>query len=104
MEIGELLKEFRREVEKIYTSKLKGIMLFGSWARGGATENSDIDLVVILKGKIIPGREIDMMIDIITDMNLKYGVLISIYPISEVDYCTVNSPLLLNVRKEGVLA
>lgn len=35
MEIGELLKEFRREVEKIYTSKLKGIMLFGSWARGG---------------------------------------------------------------------
>lgn len=102
MEIRELLKEFRREIEKLYANKLKGIVLFGSWARGDATENSDIDLLIILKGEIVPGREIDRMIDIITEMNLKHGVLISIYPISEVDYYTINSPLLINVREEGV--
>jgi len=44
------------------------------------------------------------MIDIITEINLKYDVLISVYPISEKDYSTVNSPLLINVRKEGVPA
>ena len=43
------------------------------------------------------------MIDIITEINLKYGVLLSVYPISENDYFTLNSPLLINVRKEGVL-
>jgi len=44
------------------------------------------------------------MIDIITDMNLKHKVLISVYPVSEKDYSTVNSPLLRNVRNEGIPA
>lgn len=103
MEIRELLKGFKREIERLYPNKLKGIVLFGSWARGDATEDSDIDLLIILKGKIVPGMEIDRMVDIITEMNLKYRELISIYPISEKDYYTINSPLLINVRKEGVL-
>jgi len=42
------------------------------------------------------------MIDIITEMNLKHNILISIYPVSEIDYLTLKSPLLMNVRKEGV--
>ena len=29
-------------------------------------------------------------------------MLISVYPISEEDYKKVNSPLLLNVRREGI--
>ena len=40
--------------------------------------------------------------DIITDMNLTHNILISIYPVSEIDYLTLKSPLLMNVRKEGV--
>ena len=42
------------------------------------------------------------MIDIITDINLKYDARISIYPVSEEDYSTVNGPLLINVRREGI--
>ena len=48
-----------------------------------------------------PGEEIDRMIDIITEINLRHKVLISVYPISEEDYKKVNSPLLINVRREG---
>ncbi len=44
------------------------------------------------------------MIDIITEINLEYDVLISVHPISEDDYFTINSPLLINVRREGVAA
>lgn len=104
MKIKEVLNEFKREVEKLYGKKLKNIILYGSWARGDATEESDIDLLVILEGKVIPGKEIDRMIDIITEVNLKYGVLLSVYPISEENYLKVNSPLLINVRREGVPA
>jgi len=32
---------------------------------------------------VIPGEEIDRMIAIITEINLKYGVLISVYPVSD---------------------
>ena len=52
----------------------------------------------------MPGEEIDRMTDIITEINLKYGVLISVYPISKEDYENLNSPLLINVRKEGLQA
>ncbi|MQY56242.1 MAG: nucleotidyltransferase domain-containing protein [Dehalococcoidia bacterium] len=104
MKIEEVLKEFRAEVEKLYGKRLRNIILHGSWARGEATESSDIDLVITLEGDVIPGKEIDRMIDIITEINLKHVVLLSIYPVSENDYSAVNSPLLMNVRREGVPA
>ncbi len=40
----------------------------------------------------------------ITDINLKYDVLLAVVPVSEENYLRVNSPLLLNVRREGVPA
>ena len=104
MRIREILKEFREEIEKLYRKRLKSIILYGSWARGDATEESDIDVLVVLEGEVIPGKEIDRMIDIITEINLKHGVLISVYPISEKNYSTINSPLLINVRREGMPA
>lgn len=100
--IWKVLREFKAEIEPLYGRKLQHILLYGSWARGEATEDSDLDVVVTLDGPIISGQEIDRMIDIITDVNLKYGVLLSVYPVSESDYNKVNSPLLMNIRKEGV--
>ncbi|MGD8787169.1 MAG: nucleotidyltransferase domain-containing protein [Phycisphaerales bacterium] len=104
MEIEPILKEFREKAEELYGNKLKKIVLYGSYATGRATQDSDIDLAIVLEGEIAAGKEIDRMIDIITEINLSYGVLISIYPVSEKDYIAVNSPLLLNIREEGVAA
>lgn len=101
--MNEVIKEFRIEIEKLYGKRLKKIVLYGSWARKEATEDSDIDVVVVLEGEVIPGREIDRMIDIITEINLRHNVLISVCPVSEKDYLTLKSPLLMNVRREGVL-
>jgi predicted nucleotidyltransferase len=104
MDIKLILKEFREEASKLYKKRLKDIILYGSWARGTATDDSDIDLAIVLEGDVGIGREIDRMIDIVTDLNLKYDVLLSVYPVSEKDYAAVNSPLMLNIRKEGVAA
>ena len=104
IKINKVIKEFKSKIKKLYGSKLKEIILYGSWARNKANEDSDIDLLVVLKKKIMPGKEIDRMIDIITELNLKYNVLLSVYPVSEYDYQTVRSPLLLNIRKEGIVA
>ncbi|HDG68200.1 MAG TPA: nucleotidyltransferase domain-containing protein [candidate division Zixibacteria bacterium] len=96
------IDEFKRELRKLYGGRLKSLILYGSYARGEATVDSDIDLLVVLEGEVYPGEEIDRMIDIITEINLKYNVLISVYPVSEENYEKLNSPLLMNVRKEGV--
>jgi len=101
--VKKIVEEFKEELDGLYGEKLSAVILYGSQARGDPDEDSDIDVLVVIKGKVIPGREIDRMIEIITDINLKYNTLLSVYPISEEDYRTVNSPLLMNVRKEGVI-
>ncbi len=102
--IDKIIKEFKAKIEFLYKDKFKEIILYGSWARGEATKDSDIDLVVVLKGEVNPVKELNKMIDIITNLNLKYNILLSIYPISEDNYANINSPLLINVRKEGLSA
>jgi len=103
MDIEPILQEFKLKTAKLYGARLKKIVLYGSYARGQANdEHSDIDLAVVLVGNVSPCKEIDRMIDIITDINLDYDILLSVYPVSENDYNSVNSPLLLNLRREGI--
>ena len=104
MEIEHILREFREKAEELYGKRLKNIVLYGSYARGQATQDSDIDLAVVLEGNVIAGEEIDRLIDVITDINLNHCILLSVYPVSEKDYNSVDSPLLLNIRQEGVAA
>jgi len=101
MKIESILREFKAGAEELYGSRLKDIILYGSWARGQATEDSDIDLAVVLEGNVDPCREIDVMIDLITDINLDFETLLSVFPLAVTDFRQLNSPLLLNLRKEG---
>jgi len=101
MQVEQIIRAFKEKAEKLYGKRLKNILLYGSFARGQATEDSDIDLAVILEGEVDPCREIDAMIDLITDINLDFETLLSVYPLSITDFKQLNSPLLLNLRKEG---
>ena len=104
MNLQTVLNEFKRELRGLYGERLKDVILFGSHARGEARFDSDIDVMVVLRGEVAPGREIDRMIDIITELNLEYSVLLSVVPVAEEIYLQRNSPLLLNVRREGIPA
>ncbi len=42
MKIKETLKKLKIEIEKLYGKRFKNIILYGSWARGEATAESDI--------------------------------------------------------------
>ncbi len=61
--------------------RFAGLWLYGSQARGDAGPESDIDLVLLLRGMERPGQEIDRIADILADLNLKYQVLISVLPV-----------------------
>ena len=47
MKIQHILEECKKALKEEYGNKLKDIILYGSWARGTATEDSDIDLLII---------------------------------------------------------
>ena len=103
MDIEAILKEFKQKTAELYGARLKKIVLYGSYARGQANdEHSDIDLAVVLAGTVEPCKEIDRMADIFTDLNLEHNVLIAVYPVSESNFEKVESPFLINVRREGI--
>lgn len=103
MEIEPILKQSKQQIAELYGARLKRVVLYGSYARGQANdEHSDIDLAVVLEGPVKPCEEIDRMADIFTNLSLEHDVLIAVYPVSEENYRSVNSPLLLNLRREGV--
>lgn len=97
-----VLAELRHALQNLYGNRLHDVVLFGSWARGDANPDSDIDIAVVLMGPVAPGEEIDRMIAIVTELNLQYGVLVSVYPVSSLDFAGLDSPILINVRREGI--
>jgi len=102
MNIKKILKEFKENLIELYKEQLVDVLLYGSYARGEQREDSDIDIAVILKGNISPFREIDRITEFSYDLSLKYSVLISIHPISNIDYTSRNYPFILNLREEGI--
>lgn len=102
MQLQYILTEVKNALKKLYKENLVDVILYGSYARNEFNKNSDIDLLVVLKKPESAGKEIDKIVDAIYDINLKYNTLISVVPVSEHDYRNINSPLLLNVRREGI--
>ncbi len=101
-QLQQLLAELRVALGGIYGSRLQGIVLFGSEARSEAELDSDIDIVVILRGQVDPGREITRLGSILADLNLRYGRLVSVVPTSSIEYESASDPFWRNVRREGV--
>ena len=99
-----ILAELRRRLRSLYGSRLSQMVLFGSQARGEAEPGSDIDVLVVLEGPVIPGEEIARSGATIAELSLEYDTVISCVFISADRYATEQSPLLLNVRREGVAA
>ena len=78
------------------------MVLFGSQARGDAIESSDIDVLVVLRGRVEPAGEIALTGSIVSEVSLMHSVVISCVFVDESTYRHRNGPLLRNVRKEGV--
>ena len=101
--INLLLQELHQTLKVFYGDRLTNLILFGSHARRDATEDSDIDILIVLQDSVSPGDEILRISALKTDLNLKYDELISVTPISEIDYQTRSTPLLENICREGTI-
>jgi predicted nucleotidyltransferase len=99
-----ILAELRESLERTYGEQLVKLILFGSQAREDAAAESDIDVLVVLHGPVRAGEEIARVGETTSELSLKYDVVISCMFVSEERYSTEQSPLLLNVRREGVAA
>jgi len=97
-----ILKETRNELQKIYSDRLKEIILFGSYARGDFMDNSDIDIILLLEGVKDISTEREKYLPITGRLSLKYDTVISVIPFDFQVFHQKRIPLILNVNKEGI--
>ena len=102
LDIREPLMEMRRELVAMYGDHLVDLVLYGSRARGDAEVDSDIDVLVVLKGQVDPGKEVHRTSALISDISLKYDVVISCIFIGETKYTSGKGPLIRNILREGI--
>ena len=100
--VQEILVEAKGQLSALYAHRLKGMILFGSYARGDYTKGSDIDLLMLLDGPDDPVAERERYFTAICDLSLKYDTVVSVIPIDYKTYHSRKTPLILNARKEGV--
>jgi len=100
--LRDILAEFRHGLEGIYGPRLAGLVLFGSQARGDALPDSDIDVMVALHGPVYPLQEARRISRFRGDLCLHHDVVITCVYVSAEEAKTADSPLLQNIRAEGV--
>lgn len=101
-----ILSELAELLHQIYGSKLRTIILYGSVARGMNTNESDIDIMVLVDGDNEELHKYDEKLsDVSTDISLKYFNVFSIIDVSYQEYLDWMkvSPFYKNVSEEGVI-
>lgn len=100
--LAKILRDLRHRFEAIYAERLEQLLLYGSQARGDAAPGSDVDVLVVLRGPVSPCEEIARTLEDVADLSLEHGVVIACVFVSEDQFLRERSPLLLNVRRQGI--
>lgn len=99
--IKKLLGELKQELSRIYGDRLKGVYLYGSYARGDNQPGSDVDVMIVLASYQRYGDEIRRTSELNAKLSLDYGIPISRLFMTEERWRNEDSPLLRNVRAQG---
>ncbi len=98
-----LLNEIKARLHSAHGNRLRGLVLYGSEARGDAGADSDIDLLVLLDKVSDYGRDLDTNLRALYPLALETGRPISAKPVSAEQYETVDCPLYREAHQEGVV-
>ncbi len=90
-----------RDLEDLYGDRLKGVVLFGSWARGDAHPESDIDLLVVLDRVDSSWDERRRMGPIMDRHSEDNETVVSAIVVAETDYRDPKTPMLIRASIEG---
>jgi predicted nucleotidyltransferase len=89
-------------LEGLYGSRLRKVLLFGSWARGDAHPESDIDVLVVLDRVDSWLEESKRMDDVLWRHSLQNAIVVSAMIVSEAEFAEGGEPMLIRAAAEGI--
>ena len=96
------LSEAKARLEALYGDRLDRIILYGSHARGDARADSDVDLLVVLRGDYESYAEGSRISTIRLSLSLRHEVDVSMQPYSTTEAEDLVNPFMYNVADAGV--
>ena len=96
------LVEAKARLEALYGDRLARVILYGSYARGDARPDSDVDVLVVLRGEYEPYAEIKRMGVPLYDVALRYDLALSAQPYRVEEVADGRRPFMRNVAADGV--
>lgn len=100
--IIQLVRRIKNYLIERYGEKVRNVILYGSYARGQFTENSDIDILVLVDDTLNPFEVRENLSDLLLDILLDEEELVSVIVLPESFLENYNYPFMINVKKEGV--
>jgi uncharacterized protein len=95
-------REAARVLKDVYRERLVDVMLFGSWVRGDAHEESDVDLLVVLDDARDRWEEIGRIADALYELEVDSGRAIEGIPVSVEDFTAATTAFVQYARASGV--
>jgi predicted nucleotidyltransferase len=99
-----LLAELKFGLQGLYAGRLRGVYLYGSYARGEGERDSDLDVLIVLDSLDSYGAEVDRTSKLVSNISLRYGVSVSRVFVSESQWQNGEGLFLANVREESIPA
>jgi predicted nucleotidyltransferase len=97
-----LLARIKSRLQTVYGDRLRGVVLYGSEARGEATSDSDVDILVLLVGPVMLGQELYKIIEALYPLQLEMNRVLEAFPVDEADYLRGEYAWYRNAQKEGI--
>lgn len=98
----ETRKEIKARLTAAFLDRLQGVLLFGSEARSEAREDSDLDLMVLLKGPVRLGRDLETIVQALYPLQLELEAPIHAIPVAGDSFAAGDFSLYRNAKQEGV--
>jgi len=101
---NKLLSQARERLRASYGDRLRGLVLYGSHARGNPSPESDIDLLVLLRGPVHLWEDIRRVTDALYPLQMEVDAPLAALPVDAEAYEAGALSLYRNAKREGVPA
>ena len=100
--LTQLVSDVKAGLQEIYGRRLRSVYLFGSYARGQQTNESDLDVLIVLDRIDDYGAEIERTGYLISAVSIQYDVSVSRILVSDAEWREERSPFFESVREDAI--